>query len=93
MLSESGLPVSGLVTLGSPLNLLRPEGFRFGFPWRNFHYPQDPVCLGRGLDATRFPGVRNYSLGSHEGFVVSHTSYWTSSVVAAAVFRMSVGGI
>lgn len=93
----SSLPVSGLITLGSPLNLL---GLRspmapaqpFPFRWYNLWYPTDPVTLGKALSPTLFPGVTNRKLSAGESFVVAHTSYWSSVVVANVVYQLSVKG-
>jgi len=93
----SSLPVSGLITLGSPLNLLglrRPMASALPFPfrWYNLWYPTDPVTLGKALSLTRFPGVTNRKLSAGESFVVAHTSYWSSVVVANVVYQLSVKG-
>jgi len=92
--SPSGVPldVAGLVTIGSPLNLL---GLRlamreeFPFVWSNYRYGADPICFSGNLNTDEFPGVRNFSLSSNEGFGVAHTHYWSSQVVANSIRRMS----
>ncbi|MHC4955568.1 MAG: hypothetical protein ACYTGZ_17085 [Planctomycetota bacterium] len=92
----ASLPVSALVTLGSPLAWLgqrkAPDPGGFPFRWLNYYYPQDPVNLNRGLPRSVAPGAKNRKLGAHEGFVVSHVAYWTSSAVANAVFRLTMKG-
>ena len=90
------LPVSGLITVGSPLSWLKPrqalDENGFPFKWLNYYYPQDPINLMRGLPRKVAPGVKNRKLGAHEGFLVSHTAYWTSSVVASAAYRLTMKG-
>lgn len=93
----ASLPVSALVTLGSPLNLLgmrqpMPPGQPFPFRWYNLWYPPDLVTLGKPLNTTTFPGVTNRKLNASESFVVSHTSYWSSVVVANIVYQLSFKG-
>lgn len=93
----SSLPVSGLITLGSPLNLLgmrRPMAGEGAFPfrWYNLWYPPDPVTLGKPLSTSQFPGVINRKLNAGESFVVAHTSYWSSVAVANVVYQMSFKG-
>ena len=89
------LPVSGLITLGSPLNLL---GMRnkmeaaFPFKWHNYYYPSDPIAIKGGLKPARFPGVKNHKLNAGETFAVSHTSYWSSTVLAFSVYKLTVMG-
>lgn len=89
----AALDVAGLVTVGSPLNLL---GLRvamtgpFPFTWENHHYPDDPICFGsNGLDGDKFPGVENCPLNKDEGFGIAHQHYWSSTVIANSVYRMS----
>lgn len=92
----ASLPISGLITLGSPLNLLglrRPmAGQPFPFRWYNLWYPPDPITLGKPLNTTQFPGVTNRKLNAGESFVVAHTSYWSSVVVANVVYQLSAKG-
>lgn len=93
----ASLPVSGLITLGSPLNLLgmrRPMAGDGPFPfrWYNLWYPPDPVTLGKPLNTSQFPGVTNRKLNAGESFVVAHTSYWSSVAVANVVYQLSVKG-
>jgi len=91
----ASLPVSGFVTLGSPLNILglrSPMKAAFPFPWKNIFYPADPVCLGKRLPSARFPGVSNQALSAGETFGVAHTSYWQSTVLAGIVYRLSMKG-
>ncbi len=89
------LQVSGLVTLGSPLNLL---GMRnkmekaFPFKWHNYYYPSDPIAIKGGLKPARFPGVKNHKLNAGETFAVSHTSYWSSTVLAFSVYKLTMTG-
>ena len=89
------LPVSGLITLGSPLNLL---GMRnkmekaFPFKWHNYYYPSDPIAIKGGLKPARFPGVKNHKLNAGETFAVSHTSYWSSTVLAFSVYKLTMTG-
>lgn len=87
------LPVSGLVTLGSPLNMLRmrnPMTLEFPFRWHNLYYPHDVIVIDNDLDSTIFPGVYNLALNRSETPVVSHTSYWSSAVVADTIYQLSV---
>jgi hypothetical protein len=89
------LPVSGLVTLGSPLDILGlrlPMNVEFPFPWKNIFYPTDPICLGKNLPSDRFHGVSNQALSAGETFGVAHTSYWQSTVLAGIVYRFSMKG-
>jgi len=87
------LPVSALVTLGSPLNLL---GMRnemaeaFPFKWHNYYYPSDPIAIRGGLKPANFPGVKNHKLNAGETFAVSHTSYWSSTVLAFSVYKLTM---
>lgn len=89
------LPVSALITLGSPLNLL---GMRnkmekaFPFKWHNYYYPGDPIAIKGGLKPADFPGVKNHKLNAGETFAVSHTSYWSSTVLAFSVYKSTVTG-
>ncbi len=89
------LPVSALITLGSPLNLL---GMRnkmekaFPFKWHNYYYPSDPIAIKGGLKPADFPGVKNHKLNAGETFAVSHTSYWSSTVLAFSVYKLTVMG-
>jgi len=86
------LPVSALVTLGSPLNLL---GMRkkmespFPFKWHNYYYPSDPIAIGGGLKTANFPRVKNHKLNAAETFAVSHTSYWSSTVLAFSIYKLT----
>ena len=87
--------VSGFITLGSPLNILGMRNSmtnRFPFRWYNLFYPTDPVALGRGLSSNRFPSVLNRKLNAHESFVVSHVSYWPSTVVSNIAYSLSARG-
>jgi len=93
----ASLPVSGLITLGSPLNLLGlrqpiPASQPFPFRWYNLWYPPDPVTLAKPLSTVQFPGVTNRKLNAGESFVVAHTSYWSSVAVANVVYQLSVKG-
>jgi len=90
----ASLPVSGLISLGSPLNLLRmrqPMTAPFPFRWYNLYYPHDIIAIDEDLDPTTFPGVQNLALNRSETPVVSHTSYWYSAVVANTVYQLTVG--
>lgn len=89
------LPISGLITLGSPLNFLRrnrPIKKAFPFKWRNFFYPQDKIVFGGPLKTNLFPGVGNLKLNDKEGLLISHTSYWNSVAIGNAIYRMTVRG-
>ncbi|HLE88246.1 MAG TPA: hypothetical protein VI727_11345 [Candidatus Brocadiaceae bacterium] len=91
----SKMPVSAFITIGSPLNLLKmrnPMDKPFPFVWDNFYYPKDPIAVNGDLIKSEFPGVRNHTLSAGETFAVSHTSYWSSTVLASAVYSMSCGG-
>jgi pimeloyl-ACP methyl ester carboxylesterase len=91
----ASLPVSGLVTLGTPLGYLpkchpfRPGDAPFPFPWKNLWYPKDPVCMGIALDSSKFPGVRDFPLDAAESRVFSHTTYWASNAVATSVRNLA----
>lgn len=92
---DGSIPVSGLVTLGSPLNLLQmrnPMKKAFPFKWHNFYYPSDPIVIGGGLKLADFPGVINHKLNAGETFAVSHTSYWSSTVIAFKLYQLTVRG-
>lgn len=90
---KNQLPVSALVTLGSPLNLL---GMRnkmkkaFPFKWHNYYYPSDPIAIGGGLKQADFPRVINHRLNAGETFAVSHTSYWSSTVIAFKTYQLTI---
>lgn len=89
------MPVSAFITIGSPLNLLKmrnPMDRPFPFVWHNFYYPKDPIAVNGDLSKSEFPRVRNHTLSAGETFAVSHTSYWSSTVLAFAVYSMSCGG-
>lgn len=89
------LPVSGLITLGSPLNFLgtrKPMNMPFPFKWKNYYYPSDPIAIGGGLKKSKFPGVINHKLTSGATFGISHTAYWYSAEVAIATYRLSIKG-
>lgn len=91
----ANLPVSGFVTLGSPLNTLglrSPMQGAFPFAWKNIFYPSDPICLGKGLSPRCFPGIANKGLSAGETFGVAHTSYWQSTVLAGIVYQLSMKG-
>lgn len=86
------LDVAALVTLGSPLNLLRlrtPLKRPFPFPWQNYHYDGDPICFGDALGDYQFPGVTNFELSKDEGYGVAHTHYWAAPIVARSVRKLS----
>ena len=91
----SKMPVSAFITIGSPLNLLKMRNHMdrpFPFVWHNFYYPKDPIAVNGDLSKLEFPGVRNHTLSAGETFAVSHTSYWSSTILAFAVYSMSFGG-
>jgi len=90
----ASMPISGLITLGSPLNLLRmrnPMTGPFPFRWYNLYYPHDAVVIGNDLDPAIFPGVHNLALNISETPIVSHTSYWSSATVSDTVYQLSAG--
>lgn len=89
--------VSAFITIGSPLNLLKMRNSMdihspFPFVWHNFYYPKDPIAVNGDLNKLEFPGVRNHTLSAGETFAISHTSYWSSTILAFAVYSMSCGG-
>ncbi len=89
------MPISAFITIGSPLNLLKmrnPMDRPFPFVWDNFYYPKDPIAVNGDLSNALFPGVRNHTLSAGETFAVSHTSYWSSTVLAFAVYSMTYEG-
>lgn len=90
----ASMPVSGLITLGSPLNLLRmrhPMTEPFPFRWYNLYYPHDAVVIDNDLDSAIFPGVHNLALNKSETPIVSHTSYWSSAATSDTVYQLTVG--
>jgi len=90
----STMLVSAFITIGSPLNLLKmrnPMDNPFPFKWHNFYYPKDPIAVDGDLNKSEFPGVKNHTLSAGETFAVSHTSYWSSTVLAFTVYSMSHG--
>ena len=88
----AGLPVSGLITLGCPLNVL---GLRhmmvkaLPFKWYDYYHPSDPIHFKGDL---QFKSVKTYRLDPKEPFVDAHNAYWSSNIIANAVYKLTQGG-
>ncbi len=89
------IPVSGLVTFGSPLNLLKMREAMtspFPFKWHNYFYPNDPIVINDALDKELFKGVMNHELSGSITPVMCHTAYWTSTPIANQIYQLTVKG-
>lgn len=94
---NSEIAISSLITFGSPLDLLakmdlttKPVAYLnpFPFPWTNFYYPKDAICVFRKLSNEKFPGVANRELTSSKPFTSAHLAYWDSETVANSIYSM-----
>ena len=94
----SHLPVSALVTCGSPLawtfSLREADGKPEcrnrsvgGIPWTNVYYREDCVSLYKPLSADRFREARNVALPLPAGATArtAHAAYWRDPAVARIV--------
>ena len=85
----AGLSVSGLITLGSPLNLLKPKlplTKAFPFRWYDCYHPSDLVHIGGNLN---YEGVKPQRLDKKEPFTNAHTAYWHMRSIASIVYTMT----
>ena len=93
------LPVSALVTLGTPIGWMKGlddpkyenvHPVPLTIPWINMYYPNDPVCLSKELDETKFSGVVNVLLNVTTGIgLASHTAYWKDKEVAQQIRKLA----
>lgn len=93
------LCVDALVTFGSPIgwakgmdeNLVTVKSASLDIPWVNMYYANDPVCLSKPLDETRFGGVENISLAKPNVVsIAAHTAYWKDNAVAQKIRELAL---
>lgn len=102
-LAGESLPVTALVTIGSPLAWAfdirradnRPEAAFDSIdpvPWTNFYYPEDFISLYSPLPADRFPEARNVSLSLpfSASPLDAHRAYWSDPALARRIRGIAI---